>query len=89
MNAASVEYARAVTPWVRPEGPQVLTCLFCVEREGRLRQPATEAKAARGTFIGVTHKDELSDFRERGYAFDLARSDSNTLVFTQSRPAAV
>ena len=95
VNAASVEYARAVTPWVRPEGPQVLTCLFCVEREGRLRQPATEAKAARGTFIrwcaerGVTHKDELSDFRERGYAFDLARSDSNTLVFTQSRPAAV
>ncbi len=94
VNAASVEYARAVTPWVRPDGPQVLTCLFCVEREGRLRQPATEAKAARGTFVrwcaerGVTHKDELCDFSERGYAFDGDRSDSDTLVFTQSHPAA-
>lgn len=94
VNAASVEYARAVTPWVHPEGPQVLTCLFCVEREGRLRQPATGAKAARGTFIrwcaerGLMHKDELSDFRERGYAFDGDRSDSGTLVFTQSHPTA-
>lgn len=94
VNAASVEYARAVTPWIRPGGPRVLTCLFCVERGGRLRQPATEAKAARGAFIrwcaerGVTRASELRDFRERGYAFDLTRSDSSTLVFTQSHPTA-
>ena len=94
VNAASVEYARAVTPWVSPGGPQVLTCLFCVEREGRLHQPATEAKAARGTFMrwcaerGVTSASELCDFSERGYALDAARSDPTTLVFTQSHPAA-
>lgn len=90
VNAASVEYARAVTPWVRPDGPQVLTCLFGVLREGRLRQPATEAKAARGTFVrwcaerGVERADELRDFRERGYALDADRSSDDTLVFVRA-----
>ena len=89
VNAASVEYARAVTPWVRPDGPQVLTCLFGVMREGRLRQPATEAKAARGTFVrwcaerGVKGAAELRDFRERGYALDAGRSSEDTLVFVR------
>ena len=90
VNVASVEYARAVTPWVRADGPQVLTCLFCVERDGRLRQPATEAKAARGTFIrwcaerGVAEPGELRAFAERGYALDEARSDAGTLVFVRA-----
>ena len=89
VNVASVEYARAVTPFVRPDGPQVLTCLFGVLRDGRLRQPATEAKAARGTFIrwcaerGVTEPNELRSFAERGYSLDEARSDGTTLVFVR------
>ena len=89
VNVASVEYARAVTPFVRPDGPQVLTCLFGVLRDGRLRQPATEAKAARGTFIrwcaerGVTEPNELRSFAERGYSLDEARSDEATLVFVR------
>ena len=89
VNVASVEYARAVTPFVREGGPQILTCLFGVLRDGRLRQPATEAKAARGTFIrwcaerGVEGPDELRDFRERGYALDERRSDAATLVFVR------
>lgn len=89
VNVASVEYARAVTPWVRPDGPQVLTCLFGVLRDGRLRQPATEAKAARGTFVrwcaerGVEDTSCLRDFRERDYALDEDRSDEHTLVFVR------
>ena len=89
VNVASVEYARAVTPFVREGGPQVLTCLFGALRDGRLRQPATEAKAARGTFIrwcaerGVEGPDELRGFRERGYALDEGRSDAATLVFVR------
>lgn len=89
VNVASVEYARAVTPHVRPDGPQVLTCLFGVLRDGRLRQPATEAKAARGTFVrwcaerGVERPEELAGFRERGYALDEGRSDDGTLVFVR------
>lgn len=90
VNVASVEYARAVTPFVRPDGPQVLTCLFGVLRDGCLRQPATEAKAARGTFIrwcaerGVAEPGELRAFAERGYALDEARSDAGTLVFVRA-----
>lgn len=90
VNVASVEYARAVTPFVRPEGPQVLTCLFGMLRDGRLSQPATEAKAARGTFIrwcaerGVTEPGELRAFAERGYELDEARSDAGTLVFVRT-----
>lgn len=90
VNVASVEYARAVTPWVRPDGPQVLTCLFGTVRDGRLRQAATEAKAARGTFVrwcaerGVEDAGELRAFSERGYALDEGRSDDATLVFVRA-----
>ena len=93
VNVASVEYARAVTPWVRADGPQVLTCLFCVERDGRLRQPATEAKAARGTFIrwcserGVEDASELADFNERGYRLAPGQGDDETLVFVRGASA--
>ena len=89
VNAASAEYARAVTPYVRPDGPKVLTCVFGVVRDGRLRQPATEAKAARGTFVrwcaerGVEDAGELVGFRERGYALDEGRSGDGTLVFVR------
>ena len=90
VNVASVEYARAVTPHVRPDGPQILTCLFGVMRDGRLRQGATEAKAARGTFVrwcaerGVERADELTSFDERGYALDETRSGEGTLVFVRA-----
>lgn len=89
VNAASVEYARAVTPHVRPDGPQVVTCLFGTVRDGRLRQQATEAKAARGTFVrwcaerAVEGADELRAFDERGYRLDEGRSDDRTLVFVR------
>ncbi|HIZ17971.1 MAG TPA: peroxide stress protein YaaA, partial [Candidatus Olsenella stercoravium] len=89
VNVASVEYARAVTPWMRSDGPQVTTCIFGVMRDGRLRQPATEAKAARGTFMRwcaeheVTNTDELASFAERGYALDPANTSSDTLVFVK------
>lgn len=90
VNVASAEYARAVTPWVRPDGPQVTTCIFGVLRDGRLCQPATEAKAARGTFArwcaeqGVETIDELPDFHERGYRLSVERSSDDSLVFVRS-----
>lgn len=90
VNVASVEYARAVTRWVRPGGPQVLTCLFGTMREGRLRQAATEAKAARGTFIrwcaerGAQDPAELEEFDQRGYALDRGLSDEGAPVFVRA-----
>lgn len=91
VNVASVEYARVITPWVRDDGPQVLTCLFGTLRGGRLRQASTEAKAARGTFIRwcaeqcVEEPSELRAFDQRGYALDPERSDDATLVFVRGR----
>lgn len=90
VNVASVEYARAITPWVRTDGPQVLTCLFGTMRNDTLRQPATEAKAARGTFIrwcaerGIEDTGALRGFSERGYLFCGELSSANTFVFTRN-----
>jgi cytoplasmic iron level regulating protein YaaA (DUF328/UPF0246 family) len=98
VNLASVEYAKAVTRHVEPRGAaraRVLTCLFGdVAEDGRLRQRATEAKAARGTFVrwcaeeGVEDVDELAGFAERGYRLDEGRSDERTLVFVRGQGAA-
>lgn len=90
VNVASVEYARSVTPWVRADGPQVLTCLFGTAEGRRLRQRATEAKAARGTFVrwcaerGVESVHELRAFAERGYVLEASLSDESTLVFARA-----
>ena len=91
INVASVEYARAVTPHLPGLGTRVLTCLFgsVRERDGRLVQRSTEAKATRGTFVrwcaeqGVTRPEELRGFAERGYRLDETRSSGDTLVFVR------
>lgn len=90
VNVASVEYSRAVTPHVREDGPQVLTCLFgTIGANGRLKQASTEAKAARGTFIrwcaenNVTQTQDLLAFDQREYRLDQERSSKDTLVFVR------
>ena len=92
VNLASVEYAKAVVPYARKAGLRVLTCLFGMERErdGAFVQRATEAKAARGTFVrwcaerGVTSPDELVSFSESGYRLDEQRSTEDTLAFVKA-----
>jgi len=89
VNVASVEYAKAVVPHAERLGMKVLTCTFGVVRDGRLRQPSTEAKAARGVFCrwcaesGVEEASELGAFSERGYALVEGRSDEGHLVFVK------
>jgi len=91
VNVASVEYARAVTPYLPELGVPILTCLFGDARGGRLVQRSTEAKASRGTFVrwcaetGVARADELASFCERGYALDEGLSSAGTLVFVRER----
>ena len=87
VNLASVEYAKSVLPWAEAADLRVLTCVFGELREGRFVQRATEAKAARGTFVrwcaehDVQDLDELRAFDERGYALDESRSNAQRLVF--------
>lgn len=91
VNVASVEYAKAVTPYLPGRGARVITCLFGDVREGRLVQRSTEAKAARGTFVrwcaehAITRADRLATFSERGYALDESLSSPDTLVFVRER----
>ena len=89
LNLASVEYARAVTPHAAAAGLTLITCLFGQEIGGKFVQRSTEAKAARGTFVrwlaerGVEDLSELTDFAERGYRWDPARSDEHCLAFVR------
>lgn len=90
VNLASVEYAKAVIPHARTMGLRVVTCLFGQVAGGRFRQRATEAKAARGSFVrwcaenDIVGPDDFSRFSERGYALDKARSSADELVFVRS-----
>ncbi len=92
VNVASVEYAKAVTPYLAGLGVGVLTCLFGSVRasDGRLLQHSTESKAARGSFVrwcaekGVTEPGHLWGFSERGYQLDQSRSSEDTLVFVRA-----
>ena len=92
VNLASVEYAKAVVPYAQRGGMPVLTCLFGVvrERDGAFVQRATEAKAARGTFVrwcaerDVTSPEEFASFAERGYLLDERRSTEDTLTFVKA-----
>lgn len=92
VNTASVEYAKAVTPHLTRCGIPVLTCLFGSVRaaDGKFVQRATEAKAARGTFVRwcaerhAEAPDDLRAFGERGYRLSEQRSGDGTLVFVRT-----
>lgn len=90
INVASVEYAKAITPYAQDLGMRIVTCLFGqMDGRGRFVQRATEAKAARGTFVRwcaeheVTDVAELEHFGERGYAYDPTQSHEDLLVFVR------
>ncbi|MDD7368521.1 MAG: peroxide stress protein YaaA [Berryella intestinalis] len=92
VNLASVEYAKAVTPWFkRGRNPRchLVTCSFYeANAQGRLVQRAAHAKQARGTFVrwcaerGIERADELRAF-DVGYRFDPARSSDDALAFVR------
>lgn len=92
VNVASVEYAKAVIPYLPGLGVRTVTCLFGSVRpsDGRLIQRSTEAKAARGSFVrwcaeqGIEDTGSLVAFADRGYLFDHTRSTEDTLVFVRA-----
>lgn len=72
-----------------PESPGLLTCLFGTVRDGKLVQKATEAKAARGSFVrwcaerAVENPTDLRGFDAMGFALDEGLSTAGTLVFVR------
>ena len=95
VNLASVEYAKAVLPHAKAAGmraPRIVTCLFgTIDAQGRLKQRATAAKAARGSMVrwcaehNVQHPEGLCAFDQLGHVYDEARSTDDCLVFVQGR----
>ena len=88
VNLASVEYSKVVTPYVKNHpGLRVVTCLFGTEKNGKLVQRSTEAKAARGTFVrwcaeqGVEDAEGMKVFNSMGYTYREDLSNADTFVF--------
>lgn len=88
VNLASVEYAKAVTPFITEDsGVKLVTCLFGDVPPGKkFRQRSTYAKKARGSFVrwcaenNVTNPDEFPSF-DVGHHYDADLSTEDTLVF--------
>lgn len=93
VNLASVEYAKAVEPYAKVAakqgGPRYVTCLFGSMKNGKFAQRATEAKAARGTFVrwcaenAIERVSDFPRFDVGGYRFDEERSSKDVLVFVR------
>lgn len=80
VNLASVEYARAVLPYL-PAGVPTVTCIFGEGlKEGRPVQRSTASKVARGSmarWLAETRTDDPADLRafDVGYRYDEALSE--------------
>lgn len=61
LNLASVEYSRAVEPYVRPQD-EFVTCVFGTEADGNVKVKATEAKMARGEMVRFMAERNADDF---------------------------
>lgn len=93
VNLASVEYAKAVESYAKAAakqgGPRYVTCLFGSMKGDKFVQRATEAKAARGTFVrwcaenAIGRVADFAAFDVGGYRFDEARSTEDVLVFVR------
>lgn len=93
VNLASVEYAKAVESYAQAAakqgGPRYVTCLFGSMKNGKFVQRATEAKAARGTFVrwcaenAIERVADFPRFDVGGYRFDEERSTEDVLVFVR------
>lgn len=87
VNLASVEYAKAITPYAQELGLRVITCLFGQMINGKYVQRSTEAKAARGTFVRwccENKVEEIKDFchyTERAYALDESKSTNDSWAY--------
>ncbi len=85
---ASGEYAKAITPYLKPSDPWVV-CDFMVRRRGKLTTLATEAKMARGEMAraivtrGWRQPEQLWEFDWNGYHFSPELSSESRYRFIQ------
>lgn len=88
VNLASKEYSRAIEPYLGPRDRYV-SCVFGELVGGRVAQRGVYAKMARGEMvrylagIGALEPESMRGFSWSNYAFDEARSTSDTYVFVR------
>ena len=85
VDLASKEYSRAVLPYCQKG--EYITCLFCEEKGGKLREKGTLCKMARGSmvrFMAENHilsPKEMKKFKRLGFSFSHELSNENKYVF--------
>lgn len=89
LNLASKEYSRAISPYLGPED-QFVTIELLTEKNGKLTQPSTAVKQARGFFVrdlverDVTNLEDVKAFRVAGYQYSEALLTTTTFKFIKA-----
>ena len=89
LNLASVEYAKAIKPYLTP-ARQLVTCLFGEVHAGKFKQKATQAKQARGNMVRylaehqVTTLAGVKKFAVAGFQYQPVLSTPTKLVFVKA-----
>ena len=92
INLASKEYSVCVSRHKKP-GTRFITCVFGVEKYGKIVEKGTLCKMARGEMVrhlaecGTESPDALRSFSALGYAYAPEHSDAETYVFLLQKAA--
>ncbi len=88
INLASLEYSRAVTPYIPSDIP-VIACVFGEESGKGIREKATLCKMARGEMVrfiaqqGLDNPEQLKEFTALGFTFSTQHSTDTKFVFVK------
>jgi len=86
LNLASKEYSQCISRFLEPK-TNMITCMFCEEKGGKLIEKGTMCKMARGDMVRYMAEqqiDNVTDIRcynRMQYHFSEAHSDTFTYVF--------
>lgn len=86
INLASKEYAKAITPYLKPQD-QLIDIIFAHEVDGKLKTRATLAKMARGEMVRFMAENQvqtitaLKGFNSPNYQYSPSHSTNTKIVF--------
>lgn len=90
LDLASVEYEKAITPYLTGER-QLVKCVFAKEENGKIRQLSTQSKMARGNMVRYLAEGGINDlagvkrFAVDGFCYRPDLSQRNRLIFIQNK----
>ena len=93
INLASAEYAKLITPHMRP-GDAMLTCRFLLDKPGGPKGTVSTVRAARGLMARfivknrIDRPEDLKEFDADGYRFAPGHSNGHSYAFVKRRRLA-